>query len=177
MDCSCWWLLCVYKLGGLDIQSSGDFEDGREAGLYLVRLDLREDLLGDPLEGKPRLGPELLDPLASDAFSDFHTASVDALASARRRVIRVSTKTLLTKADVQQMFEDQDGLCAYCETELGNDFHGDHMVPVSRGGTTDVINIALACPPCNMRKNKTAEEFFTAPARTSRRCNSFLETV
>jgi 5-methylcytosine-specific restriction endonuclease McrA len=32
-------------------------------------------------------------------------------------------------------------------------FHKDHFEPLVRGGTDDVENIVLACPPCNQRKN------------------------
>lgn len=50
-----------------------------------------------------------------------------------------------------------DPLCIYCgrfATEI------DHLVPISRGGTGELSNLAPACRRCNARKNNyTYEEF------------------
>lgn len=62
--------------------------------------------------------------------------------------------------ELMQMYGDQDGLCAYCECQLNNDYEIDHMLPVIRGGHSGWENIALSCTPCNRRKaKKSAEEF------------------
>lgn len=59
-----------------------------------------------------------------------------------------------------QMYDSQGGLCAYCEEPLFGNFHLEHMIPLSRGGAHDWMNLALACPTCNMRKGeRTVEEF------------------
>lgn len=68
-----------------------------------------------------------------------------------------------TAEEVMQMYEDQDGLCAYCERELNGEFHVEHMIPLCRGGSNDWSNLAISCPECNMRKrDKTAVEFMEA---------------
>ena len=45
--------------------------------------------------------------------------------------------------------------CEYCQLpaqlQIGG-FQLDHIVPRSRGGQTDVANLAWACPHCNARK-------------------------
>lgn len=65
-----------------------------------------------------------------------------------------------TAAELRQMYEDQQGLCAYCATPLFGRYHVDHMRPLSRDGTNDWTNLAIACPECNQRKGvRTAEEF------------------
>lgn len=47
--------------------------------------------------------------------------------------------------------------CFYC-TEPATQI--DHIVPVSRGGTHDLVNLVPACKPCNCRKGtKDALEF------------------
>jgi len=55
-------------------------------------------------------------------------------------------------------------LCIYC----GRDdlpLTVDHKVPLSRGGTNYIENLAPACGSCNSRKhNRTAEEFLAVPA-------------
>ena len=45
--------------------------------------------------------------------------------------------------------------CEYCQLpaqlQVGG-FEVDHILPRSRGGQTDLANLALACPHCNARK-------------------------
>lgn len=45
--------------------------------------------------------------------------------------------------------------CEYCQLpaqlQVGG-FEIDHILPRSRGGQTDMANVALACPHCNARK-------------------------
>lgn len=85
---------------------------------------------------------------------------------ARNRQRRARKKTAPgshTAAEVWQLAEDQDHLCAYCESPLMGSFHVDHMVPLSRGGSDDVMNLAITCATCNLSKNaRTAEEFIDA---------------
>jgi len=35
----------------------------------------------------------------------------------------------------------------------GATFHIEHVVPRSHGGTSDLANLALACPSCNLHKS------------------------
>ncbi len=52
----------------------------------------------------------------------------------------------------------RDGFtCAYCETKLPmSKLTYDHVIPRSRGGRTEWLNIVTACYPCNSKKgNKT----------------------
>ena len=51
--------------------------------------------------------------------------------------------------------------CAYCGTILDETtVVKEHRVPLARGGTNDVSNIALSCASCNTRKGvKTDVEF------------------
>ncbi len=62
------------------------------------------------------------------------------------------------------MYEDQGGLCAYCECELHGTYDVEHMTPLCRGGKNDWTNLAIACSPCNRAKgSRTAEEFMNSP--------------
>ena len=58
-----------------------------------------------------------------------------------------------TDEDVQALYEEQEGKCAYCGIELGDDFHVDHVIPLSRGGANSPDNLALACVFCNCSKS------------------------
>lgn len=82
------------------------------------------------------------------------------LDASRRRVRKRAAGNSYTADDVEQMYADQGGLCAYCERELEGEYEVDHMIPLSREGANDAMNHAVACCHCNRSKfTKTAEEF------------------
>ena len=48
------------------------------------------------------------------------------------------------------------GCCKYCKSQIRfspNSFEIDHIVPISRGGLSQLENLALACPQCNSHKS------------------------
>jgi len=48
--------------------------------------------------------------------------------------------------------------CTYCGAD--KQLEGDHVVPLSRGGSNALVNLATACRPCNLSKgSKTVEEW------------------
>lgn len=74
-----------------------------------------------------------------------------------------------SQAEVWQMLEDQQHLCAFCETPLMGKFHVDHLTPLRRGGSDSWQNLAISCPSCNTSKGrKTAEEFMEYIRQTIR---------
>lgn len=60
------------------------------------------------------------------------------------------------KARYDSLFVDvgrRDGfLCAMCGY-TGNDLQLDHITPVAKGGTNNLGNLQLLCPPCNLAKS------------------------
>jgi 5-methylcytosine-specific restriction endonuclease McrA len=44
------------------------------------------------------------------------------------------------------------GLCERCGSPLQRGFHGDHVRPFARGGTTTLNNGQALCPVCNLKK-------------------------
>jgi hypothetical protein len=45
--------------------------------------------------------------------------------------------------------------CQYClmhQSLQGATFHIEHIIPLSKGGKSDLFNLALACPSCNLHK-------------------------
>lgn len=63
------------------------------------------------------------------------------------------------KQDLLNLFHRQNGYCYLCG-ELLTKFELEHKVPLSRGGTNDPENLALACQSCNRIKgSKTLTEF------------------
>lgn len=62
--------------------------------------------------------------------------------------------------EVKAWADRQPKTCRWCGTDCAEDYHIDHVVPLSKGGAHRLGNLAIACPPCNLRKNaKLPEEF------------------
>lgn len=66
-----------------------------------------------------------------------------------------------TEAEFWEKVRTAERRCAYCGKEIRSlDFHGDHIVPVSRGGSDAIDNIAVSCKPCNVEKGTmTGDEY------------------
>lgn len=77
----------------------------------------------------------------------------DKACAQRKRARKSNAPGKFTKDDIIKQYAKQDGSCFWCQTELGDDYHIDHYIPLSRGGTNYPDNIVLACPTCNVRRN------------------------
>lgn len=75
-----------------------------------------------------------------------------------------------TLDELNALFEEQEGLCYYCGRLLyesfETSFHIEHMVPISRGGSNNIENIALSCASCNLHKHTKTHEEFLSPMMT-----------
>jgi len=61
----------------------------------------------------------------------------------------------VTAAQKRLVVERANGCCEYCLSQLlysPDPFSVEHIVPLSRGGSSDLDNLALACQGCNNRK-------------------------
>lgn len=67
-----------------------------------------------------------------------------------RLVVGSMRKLRMGKRLVQSMYKDQEGKCAYCFKDIGVDYHVEHIIPVSVGGTNNRVNLCLSCPRCNL---------------------------
>lgn len=81
-----------------------------------------------------------------------------------RRAREAGNGGSFTVDELQTLLDVQEALCFYCGRLLFESFdltfHIEHKVPISRGGTNYIENIALSCVECNLKKHtKTAEEF------------------
>ena len=63
---------------------------------------------------------------------------------------------------VRSIVLERDGhACTYCGSE--KQLEGDHIIPLSRGGSNAFVNLATACRPCNLSKgSKTVDEWRAA---------------
>ena len=73
--------------------------------------------------------------------------------SLNRRSRKRKAKGAHTSQDIKSLYEGQAGKCWYCACDVGDDFHVDHFIPLSKGGSNDVGNLRIACPTCNLSKN------------------------
>lgn len=66
----------------------------------------------------------------------------------------------LKKSIRMEIYERDNGICAYCDTNLPPDgFSVDHIHPVALGGSDDLDNLTVACRSCNSAKGvKTLED-------------------
>ncbi len=55
--------------------------------------------------------------------------------------------------DIRRILKQQRGRCAYCRDRFGNQFHIDHILALSRGGSNYPHNLQLTCETCNLRKH------------------------
>ncbi len=53
---------------------------------------------------------------------------------------------------IKELLIEQSGHCGYCGITLHDDGVIDHIIPLSRGGTSDPDNLAACCKDCNHRK-------------------------
>lgn len=58
------------------------------------------------------------------------------------------------------------GKCSICNTdilfELSESDHIDHIIPLSRGGCNDLVNLQLLCQKCNLTKSNTILDVSTS---------------
>lgn len=85
----------------------------------------------------------------------------DEKAEARRERDRLRKASLPSNwSSIRLQVIARDGfVCAYCG-EVTDDIHIDHVMPLSRGGSSEMGNLVVACPTCNVsKKDKTPEEW------------------
>lgn len=60
------------------------------------------------------------------------------------------------------VYERDNGICYLCEKPTDpNNWHLEHKIPLSRGGSHTYNNVAVSHPPCNKNKGTmTPDEFF-----------------
>ena len=79
--------------------------------------------------------------------------------SHRKKARRVALKPegYFCSHDISWKFKKQYGLCFYCAESIQNGYEIDHIIPLSKGGSSWPGNIALACAPCNRTKRDHTE--------------------
>jgi 5-methylcytosine-specific restriction endonuclease McrA len=68
------------------------------------------------------------------------------------RTRKLNAEGTHTAEDIQRQYKAQKGKCHYCKCKVGDKFHVDHVIPLSRGGSNWPENLVISCPPCNQSK-------------------------
>jgi len=78
----------------------------------------------------------------------------------KRRTWIEGNEGIHTTEDINQQYAKQQGKCYWCGIKVKKHFEIDHIVPISRGGSNDPSNLAIACSYCNRSKgDKLPEEW------------------
>lgn len=72
--------------------------------------------------------------------------------AAKRRARKKGAQGTHTAAQELEQKTRQKNRCYYCGSKLTK-WHADHIVPLSRGGSDLIDNIAITCPSCNLHKH------------------------
>ncbi len=83
-------------------------------------------------------------------------AKLNARHYAHRRRERIqkapADQAVLCKAIVARESGKKSHKCYYCQRRFAGEFHVDHILALSIGGTHEPSNIAISCPRCNLSK-------------------------
>jgi 5-methylcytosine-specific restriction endonuclease McrA len=83
-------------------------------------------------------------------YKDNPTAS--SRTTAQRRAAKKGAR-ITESVDRSVVFERDEGFCGICYTKVdSDDWHLDHVVPLSRGGDHSYDNCQVSHPTCNLRK-------------------------
>jgi 5-methylcytosine-specific restriction endonuclease McrA len=78
----------------------------------------------------------------------------------KRRALKLQSIGELSKGLSEKLFKLQLGKCPCCRLSLGKNYHMDHIMPLTKGGTNTDDNIQLLRAVCNLQKsNKHPVDF------------------
>lgn len=72
--------------------------------------------------------------------------------SHKRRALKLGSLEHFSAEDIQEIFVQQRGRCAYCRIKLLTVEARDHIVALAKGGSNSRRNIQITCMSCNSKK-------------------------
>lgn len=67
----------------------------------------------------------------------------------------------VSKSVRASVFERSNGVCSYCGISLDpRKWCADHVIPVKKGGSSELANLAAACVTCNAQKGSKSADVF-----------------
>jgi len=81
-----------------------------------------------------------------------------------RLLKRIKWRKTAIKFSRENVFIRDNYICQYCHKDFRKrDLTLDHVIPKSKGGRTNWINVVTACRNCNQKKGSKSLEFFARP--------------
>lgn len=85
--------------------------------------------------------------------NNLERARKNTLAAVHRRNSRIAGNGgSFTTEQIEELHKKQRGKCAVCREALKK-YQIDHVFPVAKGGSSDILNLQLLCQPCNRSKS------------------------
>lgn len=91
--------------------------------------------------------------------SEIEVHSIFAVSGESAAHVLLSSAPCLTRFNFK-LFRRDKSICAYCGCQFEDvELEREHIVPFSKGGRDNWMNVVAACRPCNQRKaNRTPEQ-------------------
>jgi 5-methylcytosine-specific restriction endonuclease McrA len=70
----------------------------------------------------------------------------------RYRARKIQAEGNYTAQDMRDQYDRQQGKCYWCSIELNGKYNGDHVIPLSKGGSNWPSNLVCTCESCNKSK-------------------------
>ena len=144
------------------IESIRLYEQGLSLGKVADRMGVSRQAMHDLLKRRITLRDRI------EALPRKEQTAIRAKRAATSKRYR-SRAARITQAQIHEVWE-RDQVCTICGDE-GKEI--DHIVPVSRGGQTELTNLRLLCRPCHREKSRT--EKGVKPVEASQGSTSFAE--
>mgnify|MGYP000939281706 FL=1 len=80
----------------------------------------------------------------------------------KREALKKSSGDGVSAADILSQYKSQKGRCWWCGKSVGDNYHVDHLIPLTRGGKHSARNIVISCPSCNLSKNNKLPHEWTS---------------
>lgn len=99
------------------------------------------------------------DPVTAQQMRDWQKANPAKIReyNRRRKARSKGASGRHTEDELVALWARYGGLCAYCGEQAE---HADHVMPLSKGGSDDIENIAPACIACNLSKKDKAPDLW-----------------
>lgn len=92
---------------------------------------------------------------------NFRNVVFDIKKAQRILVTGTRRKFRFSKKIIRQMYDDQDGKCAYCFVSINGGYEVEHIRPLAVGGTNNKENLCLSCTKCNrIASSKVFDDFY-----------------
>ena len=75
----------------------------------------------------------------------------------KRRSIKAQSGGSYTVAEWMALCNNYGNLCLCCHSR--RKLTADHVIPIAKGGTSDISNIQPLCMPCNAKKHTCTQDF------------------